>query len=387
MLRRSKEKIESSIMKSHFLQHYVASFNSIPGYFVFDAALMFLAYNQLIAAQGIEGDVLEIGVHHGLSAVIVASMASDRKFVTVDLFEDLQDHNVSGSGSGNNHEFLRNMSRFFDDLSFVRTIKANSSSLSANVLGSEFSFCHIDGGHTPEETFKDLDLCCRLLMPGGLLALDDYFNPAFPGVSEGANEFRLEQQDKLTPIAIGFNKVLFQRSGSNIDLNSNFSARFENIPTERSVLWGTPVNHFTKKLRPFFDLARSSPQTLVTRREGIVMAVFQPAVSILRSEPGKTTGVEVTITNKSDTQFPYGEGQFGLSYHLLSNSGEMVLYDNPRSYFRTALQPDASLTVNLPINVPNVPGYYVVELDLVWEGILWFKDNGNPTAKINLQVG
>jgi hypothetical protein len=374
-------------MKDHFLQHYVASSNSIPGYFVFDAALMFLAYNQLIAAQGITGDALEIGVHHGLSAIIVASMTGNRrKFVAVDLFEDLQRHNVSGSGSGNEKEFRNNMSKFFDDLSFVQTIKGNSSSLSSEALGCEFSFCHIDGGHTPEETLTDLDLCCRLLMPGGLLALDDYFNPAFPGVCEGANEFRLAQGNKLKPIAIGFNKVLFQRVGANSDLNASFRAHFENIPSERSILWGTPVIHFTTKLQPFFDLARSSPQSLVTRREGVVMATIQPDVSTLQSEPGKTVDVDVTITNKSDTAFPSGEGEFGLSYHLLSNSGKMLMFDNARSYFRTALQPDCSLTIKLQIEPPNAPGEYVVELDLVWEGMLWFKENGNPTARIDLLV-
>jgi len=375
-------------MKEHFLQHYVASSNSIPGYFVFDAALMFLAYDQLIKSQGIAGDVLEIGVHHGLSAIIVASMTgAQRRFVAVDLFEDLQDHNVSGSGSGNEKEFMRNMSSFFNDLSFIQTIKGNSSSLSAETLGAEFSFCHIDGGHTPEETFSDLDLCCRVLMPGGLLALDDYFNPAFPGVCEGANEFRLEHGDKLKPVAIGFNKVLFQRNGSNSDLNSTFESHFESIPSERSVLWGTPVIHFTTKLRPFFDLARSSPQSLVTKREGVVMAIIQPAVLTIKSEPGKTIDLDVKITNKSDAEFPCGEGEFGLSYHLLSKGGKMVMFDNARSYFRSPIQPDKSVNIQLPIQVPNMPGHYVVELDLVWEGMLWFKENGNPTATIDLTVG
>ena len=374
-------------MKGHFLQHYVASSNSIAGYFTVDAALMFLAYNQLLAAQGISGDVLEIGVHHGRSAIIVGSMTgSERKFVAVDLFEDLQHHNVSHSGSGNETEFLRNMGRFFNDLSFVKTIKGNSTALSSEALGSEFSFCHIDGGHTPEETFRDLDLCCRLLKPGALLALDDYFNPAFPGVSEGANEFRLAHGNKLKPIAIGFNKVLFQRSLAKTDLNADFKSLFEYIPTERSVLWNTPVIHFTTRLQPFFDLARSSPQSLVRKQEGLVTAVFEPAVSTLQSEPGKTIELDVRITNKSDEAFPSGENVFGLSYHVLSNNGNIVLFDNPRTYLRTALQPECSLTTKLPIKVPHLHGEYVVELDLVWEGMLWFKENGNPTAKIDLLV-
>jgi len=348
---------------------------------------MFLAYNQLNAAQGIAGDVLEIGVHHGLSAIILASMAhTGGKFIAVDLFEDLQDHNVSGSGSGNEKEFHRNMAKFFDDLSFLKTIKANSSSLSAVALGSGFSFCHIDGGHTPEETFQDLDLCCQLLMPGGLLALDDYFNPAFPGVCEGANEFRLQHREKLKPIAIGFNKVLFQKTGQNSDLNAAFRSHFQPIPTERSVLWGTPVNHFTTKLRPFFDVARSSPQTLVVKGDEVVIATFEPETSLVRSEPGKTIDVGVKITNTSNEEFPYGDGEFGLSYHLLSKSEKMIRYDNARSYFHSPLSPQTSLTTRLSIQAPTARGEYVVELDLVWEGMLWFKENGNPTAKIDLIV-
>jgi len=65
-------------MKAGFLQSYLEAFPSIQGFFTFDAALMFLAYNQLIRAQGIAGDVLEIGVHHGLSAIAVGALACAR---------------------------------------------------------------------------------------------------------------------------------------------------------------------------------------------------------------------------------------------------------------------------------------------------------------------
>src|SRR5215216_3176909 len=97
-------------MKSAFLQSYLDAFPSIQGFFTFDAALMFMAYNQLISAEGISGDVLEIGVHHGLSAIAVGALVGPKGgFVAVDLFEELQDHNWSRSGAGNREVFLRNM--------------------------------------------------------------------------------------------------------------------------------------------------------------------------------------------------------------------------------------------------------------------------------------
>jgi len=50
------------------------------------------------------------------------------------------------------------------------------------------------------------------------------------------------------------------------------------------------------------------------------------------------------------------------------------------------LQPGERVSVSLPIQVPSASGEYQVELDLVWEGMLWFKENGNPTSKIDLLV-
>jgi SAM-dependent methyltransferase len=374
-------------MKNYFLQTYIASQNSIQGYFTVDAALMFLAYNQLVAAKGIKGDVLEIGVHHGRSAILVAALAvRGKKFVAVDLFEELQTLNQSGSGSGNQQEFIRNMHRFFADLSFVQMIKGVSSSVKPESIGDEFSFCHVDGGHTPQETFDDLNLCSRILLPGGLLALDDYFNPAFPGVGEGAVQFKLERGDQLKPIAIGFNKVIFQKVGTDSDLESDFSANFPMIPKEQSVLWGQKVNHFTTSLRPFFDLSRSTPEALVPRQEGLVQASFEPQLTTLKCEPGKTIDLKVKVTNQSQEDLPYGDSVFGLSYHLLSSRGEMVRFDNARSYFSSPLKPDSSVETTLQVQVPNVSGSYIVELDLVWEGMLWFKEDGNPTCKINLMV-
>jgi len=42
--------------------------------------------------------------------------------------------------------------------------------------------------------------------------------------------------------------------------------------------------------------------------------------------------------------------------------------------------------VNLGVQTPTTPGRYLVELDLVWEGISWFKEKGNKTATAELAV-
>jgi len=370
-------------MKPGFLQAYLDAFPSIQGFFTFDGALMFMAYNQLIS---VTGDVLEIGVHHGLSAIAIGSLAEDgRRFVAVDLFE-MQDSNRSRSGAGNREVFLRNMQTFFEDLNFLEIVAGSSSELKPEALGSQFSFCHIDGGHSPEETYQDLDLCSKILLPGGLLALDDYFNPSFPGVSEGAVKFKLEHAETLKPIAIGFNKVLFQKLPAPADLNAAFASTFKRIRSQTSILWDTPVNYFTSSFLPFFDLENSTEHHLVLKTQPDVAAYFEPQTTTIDSESGQTIKLPVRVQNRSDTPFPHGKATFGLSYHLLSSTREILKFDNARSYFEAPLQPGSTLTVDLTINAPVEPGSYLLEIDLVWEGMLWFKESGNQTCTVELIV-
>ena len=66
--------------------------------------------------------------------------------------------------------------------------------------------------------------------------------------------------------------------------------------------------------------------------------------------------------------------------------GIALMFDNARTYLQSPLQPGERVSVSLPIQVPSASGEYQVELDLVWEGMLWFKENGNPTSKIDLLV-
>jgi hypothetical protein len=136
--------------------------------------------------------------------------APGRRFVAVDLFDEMQDHNESRSGAGNREAFLRNIHCFFDNRDFLEIFAGHSNKLNAEKLGSQFSFCHIDGGHSPEETYRDFDLCSRILTSGGLLALDDYFNPSFPGVSAGAVKFHLEKNEVLKPGLLDSTKYCFR---------------------------------------------------------------------------------------------------------------------------------------------------------------------------------
>ena len=127
-----------------------------------------------------------------------------------------------------------------------------SATVRADALGPH-SFCHIDGLHSAEGTYSDMRLCAEVVVPGGLVALDDYFNQQFPGVSEGALLFERQHPGVLTPIAVGFNKVLFQRAAES-DLNERFAREFDYIPAHVATMWGQPVALFESPIVPCIDL-------------------------------------------------------------------------------------------------------------------------------------
>jgi hypothetical protein len=374
-------------MEPSFLQRYLEAFHHIQGWYSYDAALLFMAYHQLLERHTSAANVLEIGVHHGLSAIAMASLRGPRgRLVAVDLFESLQDRNISRSGEGVLSLFRRNFESFYPGAQFLEVLVRPSTELRPRDLGSGFTFCHIDGGHSRMETRSDLGLCHAISVAGGLLAVDDYFNPLYPGVCEGAVEFMLKRRGALRPLAIGYNKVLFQKTPAKTDLNAEFAEAFPQVEADAVNMWDQRVLLFGKPLRQYFDLHASTPQRLVPLGRAGARAILQPHSSRFVAGCGERIRLPVTVRNASAEAFPSGEKVFGLSYHLLSASDRLLVHDNDRTWLTDPLAPGAEATIDLGVRAPTEPGPYRIEIDLVWEGVMWFKDAGNPTAKVDLSV-
>ncbi len=369
-----------------FFTTYRRALDSMTGMSSFDSALLFASYNQLVAKHGIRGSTLEIGVHHGASAIGVAALRGPgTSFVAIDLFEELQGSNVSRSGLGDRAIFLANMERVHGDVSFLTVIASPSSRVTPDQLGRHFSFCHIDGGHSDVETYSDLALCTQITMPGGLIGLDDYFNPSFPGVSEGTVRFMEKNPQELRPLAIGYNKVLFQREPVPFALNEAHAEQFSFIPR-------TNIRHFRRDsflfgvaLEYWFDLEHSTPSNLLRRAE-IIRAELHPEVNTLRARAGIGTVLPVLVRNESTIPFQWTDSPIGLSYHLMDADGKELSHDNARNFFTEPLLPGQERVVDLSIATPSLPGTYELEIDLVCEGVFWFKDRGSPTASVTLDA-
>ena len=165
---------------------------------------------------GISGPVCEIGVHHGKLFILLHLLASENQnSVAWDLFER-QEENVDGSGKGNMPIFLANAKRAGCDLARIKAITANSLNLDVDTVERECAgkprLFSIDGGHTAEATYNDLILAHGSLADGGLIILDDYFNEAWPAVSEGACRYMDGPGRGLFPVVIVGNKFILTNS-------------------------------------------------------------------------------------------------------------------------------------------------------------------------------
>ncbi len=342
-------------------------------------------YGGLLAEAEVRGATCEIGVHHGLSAIAVAALRGPGAPMTgIDTFGGPRDADASGGMSGDERAFRTNMSRFYSDTSFLRVIATDSRAVSASRVDG-CAFFHIDGGHSADETQHDLALAADAAVEGGLVALDDYFNPSFPGVSEGTVRFLIDRPGALVPLAVGHNKVIFQRAPLAGDLNARIAERYARIPRSRAVFDGADVLVFGAAVAPHVDLERSTPERLVTRDVGL-RAEIRPRVRLLVASPGAVVDLPLRMWNRSEIAFAWSDSPFGLSYHLYRDDGAVERYENARQWFLAPLEPDADREMTIPIIAPQRPGDYVVAVDVVWEGICWLHERGSSPAKVPLRV-
>ena len=221
-----------------------------------------------------------------------------------------------------------------------------------------------------------------MTVPGRLVAIDDYFNQQFRESAKGRC-CSSKHPGVLTPIAVGFNKVLFQR-GPESDLNERFGREFSYLPAKVTTMWGRRVLLFECPIVSSIDLERSTPRRLAARPEAALLmrATIEPGTEASARACSQAVTIRCVV-NEMTVDFRW---TVGLSYHVLPRTANCSKWDNPRSAFHPALSPGGEQVVTLAVIAPQATGTYRLEVDVVWEGIAWFKDKGNPTGIVDLTV-
>lgn len=178
------------------------------------AATDFEIIKQLMVFQseaGMQGAVVEIGVHHGKSFVALAAFSGQSKLYAIDVFGD-QEKNIDQSGSGDRAIFIKNLQDAGIEIDRLVIDERMSEGVSADDIRGAVGpvkFFHIDGGHHFDAVISDIDLATKVMADDGIVVLDDVFRPEWPEVSLAAFRSQAFITNDFVLFAVGFNKSYF----------------------------------------------------------------------------------------------------------------------------------------------------------------------------------
>ena len=195
----SKNKTDMNIIES--LQYFenIVDKNVTGWFYGFDNIII---HNILKSVQkDITGDVCEIGVAFGKSAVAISNYKRpEDKFYLYEIFDE-----EMKQGAENN---IRTYGTFEN----VEWRIENTTELSSEAVNFDkpLRLLHIDGCHEHYAVVNDLTLFNDKMTKDGVIVLDDYNDPEYPGVNSGCLEFLYKNGD-WTLFAIGQNKAYMCR--------------------------------------------------------------------------------------------------------------------------------------------------------------------------------
>ncbi|MDB4726099.1 class I SAM-dependent methyltransferase [bacterium] len=165
----------------------------------------FAAFAVLNDMMEIDGGVAEIGTYYGKSFLMLNSFVKETyQSFAIDLYGD-QEKNVSVSGD--NHltaqGFQDNLEKYdYHKGKNVEVIKcdtlSNSRMLKDRMHPHPLKFFMVDGGHDYIHATNDLKIAEECISDGGIVILDDFFHPQFPGPTQALYKY-MENGGALQP--------------------------------------------------------------------------------------------------------------------------------------------------------------------------------------------
>jgi len=354
-------------------KNYIRLFDQIEGWMSTACAQSICMLNKIQKKLGIKGDIFEIGVHHGKSAILLSFfIGSENALLRLnDIFEN-QDLNISKSGTGNEDIFLKNLSRFHPGFSNYRIYKKTSNKLTNEDTGSNVRIFHIDGGHTAKETETDLYIAATAINSDGVIIIDDYFNQDFPGVSEGVNRFLLAN-DELKPFMLCFNKMLICRKDA--------WEMYVNQIADKSLMEEfnfeyRAIDFYQKGVIILNDIPVLKPMKI-----NIVLSLNQV---VCKTDENVMINIWVENSGDADIADLRGGNGLKLSYHIYKD-GKLFKWDNNRLGLWPLAKGESKL-LQFKFSAPQYSGEYIYEFDGVIDNVAWLKDHGGNTSCLNVTV-
>lgn len=190
-------------------------FRRVPGWFTRINAEVFSTLLTDQINRDLTGGVVEIGVHHGRSFLLLSLAAQEHeRALAIDVFEE-QHLNLDMSGKGDLQRFQRNLQKYGNP-ERVDVLAASSLDITADQITAHVGpvrFFSIDGGHSLDVTLNDLNLAAATIAPHGVIALDDFTSPGWPEVAVAFIQWYRGGEAEFAPFAITRGKIYVCRRG------------------------------------------------------------------------------------------------------------------------------------------------------------------------------
>jgi predicted O-methyltransferase YrrM len=160
----------------------------------YDDVVHFLLVLRMQSALGVKGDILEIGAYYGRSAAVLAyGLSSGERLLLCDPFEGETAYHYERPPTRSAVEHTVSLLSTAGSEGRLEIFEGFSTGL--DLVGRSFRFAHIDGSHGESDALADLRLVIDYIIPGGVMVVDDFGHPDWPGVTRAVRTFLSERED------------------------------------------------------------------------------------------------------------------------------------------------------------------------------------------------
>ncbi|MFG2195754.1 class I SAM-dependent methyltransferase [Streptomyces sp. NPDC048639] len=185
-------------------------FNDVEGWFPSLDQVLFASLLSRQQRRGERGDLLEMGVYLGKSAIFTGTFQGDgERFTVCDLFDAPAPDESNAAEARKSYAsltrvaFEQNYLAFHEELPEI--VQATTSVLGDRIAPDSCRFVHIDASHLYEHVVGDIGTAQQSLLPGGLVVMDDFRSEHTPGVAAATWEAVFSRG--LRPICLSTQKL------------------------------------------------------------------------------------------------------------------------------------------------------------------------------------
>ncbi len=169
------------------------------------------------------------------------------------------------------------------------------------------------------------------------------------------------------------NPLIYQMAQVNPNAFNNVTAGWNNGYQATGVGWNAVTGWGSVKIDQF--LSDLQPQYNIAWGQNTTPASMSP---------GASQNVSVTLTNEGQTTWT--AGQFFVAYRWINTQGQVVS-TGPWASLASNVATGQSATVTDKVTAPTTPGSYVLQWDVVDNGVTWLSNAGAQTDDIQVSVG